>query len=125
MTESDVIAHWKKSARDELRSARLLCEGGQYASVLFHCHLAVEKALKALFMEQFKKEAPMTHDLPRIASELGRNWTKEEKIIFADLTGYAVAARYDDPAWAEQEATLENADSWIFRVDGLLSTLLP
>lgn len=125
MTESDVIAHWRKGARDELLSARLLCEGRQYAGVLFHCHLAVEKALKALFMEELKREAPMTHDLPRIAAELGRKWTKEEKIIFGDLTGYAVAARYDDPAWAAQEATLENAGLWISRVDVLLSHLLP
>ena len=124
MTEADVIAHWRKGARDSLLSARLLYEGGQYASVLFHCHLAVEKALKVVFMEEFKKEAPMTHDLPRIAAELGRTWTEEERKLFADLTGYAVAARYDDPAWAEHEATLEKAELWISRVDLLLSHLL-
>ena len=125
MTEADVIAHWRKRAAESLAVARLAHRDGHFAHALFNCHLAVEKALKAMYMEQRRSEPPPTHDLMQIAFRLDRDWTKDEKQLFADLTGYAVAARYDDPAWAEREATAENAAAWIRRVDVLLSSFLP
>lgn len=100
-------------------------EGGQYSGALFHCHLAVEKGLKALYMEQCRKDAPMTHDLLQIALQLQKSWTEEDKKLFADLTEYAVAARYDDPFWANREATAENVAAWVRKVDAFLSPLLP
>lgn len=125
MTEADVIAHWRKGARDALEAAHLLHNGGKYALALFDMHLAVEKALKTVYMEQCRKEAPMTHDLLQIANQLDRHWTNEEKTLFADLTTYAVAARYDDPVWAEREATEQNSSAWLTRVTAFLSVLLP
>jgi HEPN domain-containing protein len=125
VTESDILAHRRKGARDELTSAKLLFEGGQYPGALFHCHLATEKALKALYMAEHRKEPPFTHDLLQIALLLPRAWTDEEQRLLADLTGYAIAARYDDPPWAAREATQEKVADWITRVETLLSTLLP
>lgn len=124
MTDSDVIQHWRNGAQNELQSAQLLFNGSQYSATLFHCHLAVEKALKAMFMQQLQKDAPMTHDLLQIALQLTRVWTDDEKKVLADLTEYAVAARYDDPMWAEHEANKENTSRWLERVTQLLSTLL-
>lgn len=77
MTEADVIAHWKKGAKDAIEAARLLHDGGKYALALFDLHLAMEKA------------------------------------------------RYDDPAWAEREATEKNSSDWLTKVSAVLSTLLP
>jgi hypothetical protein len=71
------------------------------------------------------KEAPLTHDLLQIALQLPRPWTEEEKRLLADLTEYAVAARYDDPLWAEREATPENVAPRLARVETLLASLLP
>ena len=76
MTEADVIAHWRKGARNELESAKLLRKGGQYAASLFHCHLAIEKALKVLYTQEKSGEAPLTHDLLQIALQLKRVWTE-------------------------------------------------
>lgn len=125
MTEADVIAHWRIGAHDEYQSAKLLADGGKYSGALFHCHLAVEKALKAVFMEQHRREPPLTHDLLQIAVQLKRVWTEEERKFLADLTEYAVAARYDDPLWAEREATEQNVVAWLRTVDAFLSLLLP
>lgn len=122
MTEEEVIAHWRKGSQSELQSATLLSIGGQYSGALFHCHLAVEKGLKALYMEQHRKDAPLTHDLLQIALQIERLWTVDEKKLFADLTEYAVAARYDDPFWAEREATADNVNQWLRRIASLLST---
>ncbi len=124
MTEKDVIEHWRNSARNELKSAKLLRDGGQYPGALFHCHLAVEKALKARFMEQHRKEAPYTHNLLQLSKQLDIEWTGEQKNILADLSQFATLARYDDSAWAEQEATMENISRWIKNAEMLLSILI-
>lgn len=125
MTEADVIAHWRKRAKESLKVALLAVEAGSYGLALFHCHLAIEKALKALFMEEHRKEAPFTHDLAQLATMINREWTEEEKRQLARMTEYAVAARYDDPVWAEREATEETAREWIEKADALLSRLSP
>src|SRR4051812_14793322 len=46
VTTEDVIAHWRKGAKNALRVAVLAHEDGEHELALFHCHLAVEKALK-------------------------------------------------------------------------------
>ncbi|MDD5055563.1 MAG: HEPN domain-containing protein [Candidatus Peribacteraceae bacterium] len=125
MTEADVIAHWRQGARDALRMAHLAHGDGRHALTLFHCHLAVEKAMKSLFMQEKKKEAPPTHNLVFIAEKLKRPWSGEERRQLTFLTQYAVAARYDDPVWAEHEATAENGAQWIAVTEKFLSSLLP
>ena len=47
MTQEQAASFWQKGAQEELRSAQILLEHQSYAAALFHCHLAVEKALKA------------------------------------------------------------------------------
>jgi len=49
MTQQEASDHWRKGAEDALVMAQLGHEHGKYALSLFHCHLAVEKALKALY----------------------------------------------------------------------------
>ena len=124
MTEADVIAHWRKGAKDALRVAVLAYEDGKYALALFNAHLAIEKALKAAYMEKYRKEAPWTHDLVHLSKELDRPWTDEEERLLGHLTEYAVAARYDDPPWAEHEATQEKTSALLQRTTTLLSALL-
>ena len=125
MNESDVIVHWRKGARSALQAARLIHKDGHHALALFNCHLAVEKALKAVFMEERSKEAPATHNLVLIADQLKRWWSPKERRELDYLTQYAVAARYDDPIWAEHEATAENCMRWLSVADDFLSSLLP
>ena len=120
-----MIAHWRKGARDALDAAKVLQKADHYAAALFHCHLGVEKALKAACMESLRRDPPFTHDLLQIARLLKREWSNEEEAFLADLSQYAVASRYDDPAWAEREATRANAVRWIDEVERLLSILLP
>lgn len=125
MTENEVIAHWRKRAQESLHLAKRAYEDGLYAHALFNCDHAVERGLKALYMDQKRKEPPITHDLLRIAHELGKAWTPAEREFLTDLTEYAVMTRYDDPEWAEREATKENSQEWIEQTKNFLSTILP
>lgn len=97
---------------------------GSYTLALFHCHLAIEKALKASYIERFDHEHPYVHDLLGIALLLREDWDDDAKRLFASLTDYAIAARYSDPAWAEKEATKENAKKWIDATGHFLTSLL-
>lgn len=123
MTTSEVIAHWRKRARDSLQMAELALEVSNYSDALFHCHLAVEKFLKADIMEKTKKPHPRIHSLGNLALLLQDNWSEPDKELFVVLSDFVIAARYDDPAWAERVATAKNAEQWIARTDAFLSRL--
>lgn len=122
MTQADVIAHWRKGAKDALHLAKRACEDGIYELALFHCHLAVEKALKAAIMAKTGKPHPKIHTLAHLASLLRDDWSEEDRTVFDTLSDFAVAARYDDPAWAERFATARNAEQWLARSEAFLST---
>ena len=120
-----MIAHWRAGAKDALESAEVLHKARKYALALFACHLAVEKVLKAAFLQERDEDPPPSHNLPHLASHLSRVWSEEEKTALEELTDYAVAARYDDPGWAERQATKENTAHWIVRTKEFLTLLIP
>jgi HEPN domain-containing protein len=125
VTTADVIKHWRKGARDALRVARLASGDGAYELALFHCHLAVEKALKAAIMEKTRQPHPKVHDLGQLAQMLEASWPQGDRELFDTLSDFAVAARYDDPAWAERYATAQNAQTWIDRTSDFLTRHCP
>jgi HEPN domain-containing protein len=122
VTTTDVIAHWRKGSKDALEAASLLAKDGKYELALFHCHLAVEKALKASVMEKTGKPHPKVHNLNRLALLLHDGWADHDCELFDTLSEFAIAAWYDDPDWAVRYATAANARLWIDRTAGLLST---
>ncbi|MBI1813076.1 HEPN domain-containing protein [Candidatus Peregrinibacteria bacterium] len=113
MSRDEVIAHWRKGARQALELAGAAHERCIYSLALFHCNLAVEKALKAAFIKDNDQEPPYTHNLVAVAQKLKRPWTKAQLNELAELSKYAVAARYDDPLWMEQEATAAKSQFWM------------
>ena len=125
MTTPDIIEHWMRGARSALNMARMARDAGEYEHALFNCHLAVEKAMKAMYLREKGTEHPRTHDLERLSQELSVTLTAEEHDWLADLTEFVVDARYADPVWAVEQATRENADRWIGRTEEVLSSLLP
>jgi HEPN domain-containing protein len=125
VTDARIIGHWRKGAKDALRVAKLAAEDGAYELALFHCHLAVEKALKAAVMEKTGKPHPKVHNLSRLALLVREDWSDQDRELFTTLSEFAVAARYDDPTWADRYATAENARLWIERTDAFLSDSHP
>ncbi|MDD5055761.1 MAG: HEPN domain-containing protein [Candidatus Peribacteraceae bacterium] len=123
MTKAETVAHWKRGAHASLKMATLAHKESEYALALFHCHLAVEKALKAVFILEKADNPPPTHDLLALAARLERSWSNQEEEVLAELTEYAVTARYDDISWAKLEATEKNSKFWIGQAKKLLSLL--
>lgn len=63
-------ANWLQSMQYDLKTASTLLKDKKYIYVIFMCHLAIEKALKAVLSEMFKGLPPYTHNLNRLV-ELG------------------------------------------------------
>lgn len=54
---------WFRQAQYDLGTAESLVSSGRYPPAVFFCHLALEKALKALCAERFDCEPDKTHNL--------------------------------------------------------------
>jgi HEPN domain-containing protein len=63
----EAIGNWIKSSDYDIRTASALFKSRRYIYVIFMCHLSVEKALKALVVQERKKTPPRIHDLFRLA----------------------------------------------------------
>ncbi len=92
-------------AVNDLAAAEALVGEELFSAAVFHCHLAAEKLLKALWMETHAQGAPpRTHNLARLAAE--SDFEEPEWDAFLDdLPDQAVASRYTPrAAYSGQEA---------------------
>jgi HEPN domain-containing protein len=98
VTTAQLIAHWRKGAKDALHLAKRAAADGLYELALFHCHLAVEKALKAAIMEKTGEPHAKVHALAHFASTLRTEWSPDDRELLDTLSDVAVAARKDKTA---------------------------
>jgi HEPN domain-containing protein len=76
------VENWLRLAEHELRAAGAMRDAGQNLYVVFTCHQAAEKALKAALAHQTGAHPPRTHDLVRLAALVGPD------CVPAGLTGH-------------------------------------
>ena len=127
MTQDEAAAHWQQRARSELKAARILFEKEEpdvYGEVLFHCHLAIELALKARYIREKNAAAPFTHDLSELAEELQIEWTSDEQEDFDEITDFGTLSRYGGQQWFASNATKENAEYYVQKAEQFLSKVL-
>ena len=125
VTSSEIIGHWRKGAFDALEVAKLVFQAEKFEHTLFNCQLAVEKALKVLYMRAKAEDAPRTHNLVYLAELLELELTDQDQELLNNLSDFAVDARYNDPIWAQEQATRENAEGMLSAVEVFHSTYLP
>jgi HEPN domain-containing protein len=68
---ASVKSFWMVEAQEALDVTEHLFEKGDYSYALFFGHLAIEKALKALYVVERKEHAPPIHNLTRLAKLAG------------------------------------------------------
>ena len=54
---------WFRQAQYDLGTAESLVSVGRYPPAIFFCHLSLEKALKALYIEKYNENPEKTHSL--------------------------------------------------------------
>jgi len=87
---------WFKQANYDIKSARVMFENKQYIHCVFMCHLALEKALKGLFVQRFDEMPPRTHNLIFLSEKIKLERTNDISDFLFTLTGVSVQTRYPD-----------------------------
>ncbi len=101
---------WLKFAEQDLKDAEALFEKERYFGCIYHCHQAVEKALKAVFVEK-GKTIPRVHDLPDLLKRSQMRYSEEILDFLEELDPYYSPVRYPDvPERASLEFKKERAE---------------
>lgn len=77
-------------------TAEALFRSRRYPYVVFMCHLALEKLLKACVMEYADVFPPYTHNLVRLAEIARVELPPDAKLFVAELLEQSVQARYPE-----------------------------
>ena len=87
--------YWIEMAEYDIESVKVMQQGGRYLYVGFLCHLATEKALKAIISNDGTTPLKI-HTLARLAELAGvkDKLTTEQKILLDELHPLNIEARY-------------------------------
>ena len=69
---------------------------GHYTWALFVGHLALEKALKGLYVQRIDLQVPRIHHLLKIARDCGLYLIDEQEDFLLEVTAYNLKGRYPD-----------------------------
>lgn len=87
-------ATWINQATRDLGAAEHLLEGEHFAHATVLAHLAVEKALKAVFKAQTDENPPVTHDLRHLAQRVVLPWTQDHRNALDGLSDVSILSLY-------------------------------
>ncbi len=90
------IENWIKGSEYDIRTAEVMKRGGRYIYVIFMCHLAVEKFLKAIVAKKTGKIPPKTHDLFYLIKLIGLKIPLAYQKIFSHLNQASIPTRYPE-----------------------------
>jgi HEPN domain-containing protein len=91
-----IVNHWIDTSENDFQTMLALYDSKSYGWSLFLGHISTEKLLKALYVKQFEKHAPFTHNLYRLAELLELDLSAEYADWLDEITSFNLNARYDD-----------------------------
>lgn len=80
----------------DLGSARAMFRTGRYIYAVFMCHLAIEKALKGLYVAVRASAPPKTHNLISLLNAAGVTPPPDTMRLIARLNETSVTTRYPE-----------------------------
>jgi len=87
---------WLKQADYDIKSAEVMFGNKKYIYAVFLCHLAIEKALKGLYLLKLKEIPPRTHNLLFLIEKIKLKVPEELYDFIFTLSGISVTTRYPD-----------------------------
>ena len=90
------IEYWINNAKTDIETAELLINNGKILHGLFFCHLVIEKALKAIFVKEYKEIPPKSHNLIYLSEKLNLEFDEDTEIFLGILMKYQLEGRYPD-----------------------------
>ncbi len=121
MAADDVVQQWFLGADRALQAAAHMSKSHDYEFALFTLHLAVEKALKGLYIKNNDNRPPKSHNLEELAELCRMDVSEEERLELRELTTFAEFGRYGDASWIESEASSERARFWLQKGENFIS----
>lgn len=100
------------SSEYDFTTARYMLESGRYVYVIFMCHLAIEKTLKAIVAETINKVPPRTHNLLYLLKLVNLNIPQDLFDFIAKINNASVVTRYPE----DFKKLLENYPEDIVRI---------
>jgi HEPN domain-containing protein len=89
-------AFWVMEAEEALRVAGHLVEKEDFSYALYFGHLALEKLLKAICVNNLKDHAPPIHNLVRLSEIAGLDVEEKTLNALVTITGFNIESRYPD-----------------------------
>ncbi len=97
MTKEEHIKYWVEGSQHDLESAESIFESGRYDWSLFVGHLALEKILKAIFVDRNDNEMPpLTHKLVRLAELSKIELNENQSFLLDKITDFNIQTRYPE-----------------------------
>jgi len=91
-----LVKHWIETSDEDFQTMLSLYDSKSYSWSLFLGHISIEKLLKAIYVNKYKKHAPFLHNLYRLAELNELELTDEQSDWLDKITSFNLNARYDD-----------------------------
>jgi len=91
-----LVKHWIETSDKDFQTMLSLYDSKSYSWSLFLGHISIEKLLKAIYVNKYKKHAPFLHNLYRLAELNELELTDEQSDWLYKITSFNLNARYDD-----------------------------
>ncbi|MGH9198783.1 MAG: HEPN domain-containing protein [Acidimicrobiia bacterium] len=115
--------NWVRLADEDLRVAKVGFESSLFRPCVFHCQQALEKLLKAVWIERASEGLPRrTHDLVGLADELQLELADGWVEFLRRLSEQYMPSRYGDVPVVE--ISRESAENYLRRTEEIFAWLL-
>jgi HEPN domain-containing protein len=95
---------WVGRGDEDLKVAGVALERGWVSTSIFHSHEAVEKTLKAIWIETRGEQPEKTHNLPYLARELQLDVSAQQMEFLRKLYWQLIPSRYPEGSEPDREA---------------------
>jgi len=89
-------ANWLAQVDYDIATAEHMLHAGRYIYVIFMSHMALEKVLKALVIEETQTLPPRTHNLIDLAQRAQVVLSQEQQDFLGRINNTSVVVRYPD-----------------------------
>lgn len=122
MNVEKTYIHWVTTSDKDFNTMLHLYNSKDFHWSLFIGHIVIERLLKACVVRESQKHAPFTHDLTKLATLSGLQFTEEYLDWLDTITTFNMNARYDSYKEAfYNKCTFDFTTEWIEKIKILQS----
>ena len=108
------VKSWLEKHKEDLKAAKTMLDAHRYLWCAFICQQAIEKYLKAGYVNKYHRIPPYVHKLERLCEELKLSVPQDLLKAMVDIDKYYVSARY--PAYKESVSILRRQKAFTIKL---------